>query len=287
MADSPYIIDVTAETFESVVLEGSLERPVLVDFWAGWCQPCQMLMPMLARLAEEYAGAFLLAKVDTEAQQALAMQWGIRSLPTVKLFRNGGPVDEFMGVQPEEVIRAILDGYVERASDALRTEAMGLHRAGRSEQAIALLRKAAAEDPANPRVSMDLLNVMVEAGQLDAAQALITQLPASLQAEPEIKGLGHRIEFARSLEGAPSRQDLEAALASDPDDLEARYQLAARHVQAGEYEPAMEALLSVLQRDRSFREGAARTGLLAIFDMLGGEGDLVKRYRARMFNALH
>ncbi len=129
MADSIYSVTVTAENFQSIILDGSFERPVLVDFWAEWCAPCRMLMPILAKLADEYRGRFLLAKVDTEDQQALAAQLGIRSLPTVMLFKSGRPVDQFMGALPESQVREFLDRHIPRASDGFLEQAQGQARA--------------------------------------------------------------------------------------------------------------------------------------------------------------
>ena len=124
MSDSPYIVEVTKENLESVVQQ-SMQTPVLIDFWAGWCEPCQTLMPILAKLADEYQGAFILAKVDTEAEQEIAQQLGIRSLPTVKLVINGGVVDEFSGALPETEVRAFLDKHIEAAPADPQGPAMG------------------------------------------------------------------------------------------------------------------------------------------------------------------
>jgi len=115
--DSPFISEADDSTFQSLVLDRSIDVPVLVDFWAEWCAPCKMLMPILAQLACEYEGKFQLVKVNTDKQQPLAVQYGVRSLPTLKLFRNGDIVDEIIGVQPEPAIRAIIDRYIVRESD--------------------------------------------------------------------------------------------------------------------------------------------------------------------------
>ncbi|MEK7666059.1 MAG: thioredoxin, partial [Pseudomonadota bacterium] len=108
MIPSPHIADVTQQTFESLVLAKSREIPVLADFWADWCGPCKQLMPVLARLVDEYDGKFFLAKINSDTEQPLAARYGVKSLPTVKLFKNGQVVEEFMGAQPEKTIRALL-----------------------------------------------------------------------------------------------------------------------------------------------------------------------------------
>ena len=127
MPESPYIVEVTAENYQEVVIQGSLQAPVLVDFWADWCQPCKILLPMLAKLVDEYQGKFILAKINTEQQQELAAQFGIRSIPTVKLFMQGQPVDEFSGALPEEQIRQFLDQHIPRESDKAVAQAQQRH----------------------------------------------------------------------------------------------------------------------------------------------------------------
>ena len=154
MADSPYVIAVTAESFRRVVVEGSHERPVLVDFWADWCAPCRMLMPILASLADAYGGKLLVAKVNTEEEQALAVEYSIRSLPTVQLFKDGRPIDQFMGALPEPQVREFLERHLPRESDRLLTQARGLLNAGDRAGAIRMIEQARKADSENARVRL-------------------------------------------------------------------------------------------------------------------------------------
>ncbi len=286
MADSIYSVTVTAENFQSIILEGSFERPVLVDFWAEWCAPCRMLMPILAKLADEYRGRFLLAKVDTEDQQALAAQLGIRSLPTVMLFESGRPVDQFMGALPESQVREFLDRHIPRASDGFLEQAQGLMVGGDLEGARVMIERAREQDPENARLALAEVQLMAARGEATAALEAIDGLPIELASDPEVQALRGQLRFATALEDAPTEADLLAVLATAPTDSLARYQLAAYQVLRGDYEAALENLLTIMKRDRAFQEDAGRKGMIAIFDLLGG-GELVARYRARMMNALY
>ncbi len=287
MADSPHVVTVTAENFESVVIDGSFDLPVLVDFWADWCAPCRMLMPILAKLAEDYGGQFLLAKLNTEEEQAMAAHFGIRSLPTVQLFKEGRPVDQFMGALPETQIREFLDRHIARASDGLLAQAQGLMAAGDLDRARGLIQRARGEDPANPRVALAEVQLTVAQGDVEEAQSQLERLPIDLAHDPEVTALRGQLQFATALKGAPGPSALQARLAADPKDSEARYQLAAHHVVAGEYAAALESLLELMKRDRTYGDDAGRKGMVAVFDLLGGADDLVTKYRARMMSALY
>lgn len=287
MTDSPYIVTLTAANFESVVIDGSFERPVLVDFWADWCAPCRALMPILAKLAEEYQGRFLLAKLDTEGERALAAQFGIRSLPTVQLFRDGRPVDQFMGALPETQVREFIDRHLPRASDGLLAQAQGMLAAGDLGRATKLIERAHAEDPDNPRVALVEIQLAVALGQTAEAQAALDRLPLELASDPEVAALRGQLLFATALTGAPEPAVLEQRLAANPRDGAARYQLAAHRVIQGDYETALALLLELVRRDRAYGEDAGRKGMVAVFDLLGGSGDLVTRYRTRMMTALY
>ncbi len=287
MSASPYIFDVTEADFGATVLENSYKAPVLVDFWAVWCGPCKMLMPLLARLADEYQGKFLLAKVNTDEQRKLAMQFNIRSIPTVKLFKNGEVVDEMLGAQPESVIRTLIERHMVRESDSLRTRAEAAYRAGDVTQALALLEQAARLDPDNHRVRIDLARMLLDQNALEQAERILNDLPREARDEPDASALLGRLEFARIAASAPDTVTLEKTVTAQPSNSEARYQLSARKVLQGDYEGALDQLLAILQHDRVFRDEAARKAMVAVFNLLGGKGEVVTRYRNRMFNALH
>lgn len=287
MADSPYISDVTQETFESLVIAQSREIPVLVDFWAAWCGPCQMLMPRLAKLAEDYAGRFFLAKVNTDVEQALATRFGIRSLPTVKLFKNGEIVDEFMGVQPDGTIRALLDRHIPRPSDKAAAAALALYREGDREGAVAQLQAAIDQDPANDRIKLQLAEMLFELGRIDEGETVLKSVSAKALADPETSAAMGKLEFARVAAGAPATAALAQTVADHPERLETRYQFAARLVLDRDYEAAMEQLLEIVRRDRRFRDDAGRKGLLTVFNLLGNKGEAVTRYRRALSLAMH
>ena len=286
MTESPHIVEVSAADFQQVVLDGSFERPVLVDFWAEWCGPCKMLMPVLAQLADAYAGKFLLAKVNTEENQDLATQFGIRGIPAVKLFRNGQAVDEFTGALPEGEIRAFLDQHIPRESDNLIARAEQLWADGDTAGAVALARQAADQDSDNPRAALALARLQAASGDAAGARQTLDALPANEQLSDEFKALDSQLTFSAIAETAPSRAELERALAADERASEARYQLAARLVLENDYEGALEHLLTLMKTDRKFGDDAARKAMVQIFEILG-DHPAVGSYRSRMMNLLY
>jgi putative thioredoxin len=285
MADSPFIIDVTRENYAQV-MEASFQVPVLLDFWASWCQPCHALMPVLAKLAEEYQGKFLLAKLNTEEEQEIAARFGIRSIPTVKLFRDGQPVDEFMGALPEQAVREFLERHLGRESDVHVAEAREQLAAGNAAGAIVLLDEARENDPDNPRIILALAEAQAAMGDTTAAEETLNSLPRDEQDKPEVAALRNHLFFEGQVANAPTATELEARLAADPDDHEARFQLAIRKVVDRDYETAMDLLLQLMQADRSFGDDAGRRGLVKVFELLGDD-PRVGECRRRMASLLY
>lgn len=285
MADSAFIIDVTAENFDEV-METSFKVPVLVDFWASWCQPCLVLMPILARLAEEYDGKFVLGKVNTEADQALAARFGIRGIPNVKLFRDGKQVDEFTGALPEQAVREFLDRHVAHESDATVLQARERLEDGDAAAAVALLNEARELDPGNARIAIALAEAQAASGDVDGAEATIRSLPANEQIKPEVETLKSRLFFEAQVADAPATEELEGRLENEPDDIEAAFQLGLRKVLEEDYDRALALLLGVMEKDRSFRDDAGRRSLVRAFDLLGDDAR-VGDYRRRMAKLLY
>ncbi len=287
MSESPYIHNVSMQNFQNLVLEKSINKPILVDFWADWCQPCQTIMPMLAKLAEEYAGKFELAKVDADAEQELAAHFGIKSLPTMKLFFKGQVVDERMGAVPESDIRAMLDKHIVSESDQFMQAAMLSYQQGQTEQALEMLNQALAKDPDNAELKITIAQMVQEQGDSESALALLDSLDdAGGKLDSAIK-LRAEINMAVQLADLPDLNEIEQRLQQNPGDLEALLQKS-RHLTAlTDYDNAMECLLTIMRSDRSFEDDAGRNGLLELFDLLGGEHPSVQTYRRKLFTLLH
>ncbi len=285
MTKHPAVLDVTQATFASAVLEASRQLPVLVDFWAGWCQPCQMLSPILDRLAKEAAGTFILAKVDTDREQALAFQYGVRSLPTVKLFRNGEVVEEFVGLQQPAVYRAAIERHRVNAVDQVIAQAEVAWQQGKKKQAIELLKKAHAAEPTHIPVTLALADKLLTSGAWAEAAALLHGLPAN--AQMEAKGLLARLEFVQRAQTLPEIAVLAQRVQHHPDDVEARYHWAVQAAATGDYETALEQFLEIFRRAPAYQEGIARKSLVALFAMLGEEHPLVPIYRRKLSQLLY
>lgn len=287
MHASPFIIEATLDNFGTAVVEKSRQVPVLVDFWAAWCAPCRALMPLLHRLADEGEGKFVLATVDSDAQPELAAQFGVRSLPTVKLFKDGAVADEFLGAQPEAVIRAFLEPHLPRPSDRLRAEAQAALKEGDAARAVERLRDASRADPEHLALRLDLIDALLSMGEVGEAETLLKELPFQHHEEPAVKVLEARLAIARTVHDAPAVETLRARLDADGDDLAARHLLGMQLAAAGDYPAAMAQLFEVMKRDRRYGDDAGKRGLIALFEILGSDHALVQQYRRKMAPLLY
>jgi putative thioredoxin len=279
---SEHALDVGLADFAQHVLEESKQRPVVVDFWAPWCGPCKSLKPILEKLAAEYGGKFLLAKINSDENQELAARYGVRGIPSVKAFIDGEPVDEFSGALPESEVRAFLDRLAPSPVDELRRQAAEAHSAGDAPSALQWLADASRIDPDHVGVRLDAAEIMLDLNEADEARRLIGSVPDD--ADPRVPALKARLQFM----GAAGEDEtaLRSRVAANENDLEARLKLANRLVAAGQHEAGMDQLLEIVRRDRSFEDDVGRRTLLSVFDLLGG-GEAVSRYRRLLASVLY
>jgi putative thioredoxin len=282
---SAHAIDVSEATFQAEVIERSKEMPVLVDFWAPWCGPCRVLKPVLERLAEQYGGKFRLAKINSDENQRLSTEYGVRSIPNVKAFVDGKLADEFLGAQPESAVREFIDGLLPTAEDLLRKEARALVERGDLQGALALLERAAGSERHDDHVLADQAAVLLALGRLDEARAAAARMGPLASQDPEISALLAQLQFADA--GSEDLPALRRRVAADPADLEVRLRLAKREVAAKNYEAGLEQLLEIIRRDRKWNNDAGRKTMLSVFDLLGGGSELVSKYRRLLAAALN
>jgi putative thioredoxin len=283
MSDLPHVFDATTETFEDTVLRASLEVPVLVDFWATWCGPCKTLGPILEKLAGEYNGAFLLAKVDVDKEQQIAAAFQIRSVPTVFLVKGGQLVDGFPGALPEGQLREFLASHGVLPAEAADAPVVDAPLDPQAQ--VAALREAVAADPDKDELKLDLVLALLKTGEATEAERLLDALPANLATDDRAVKARARLGFAAALKDAPSVEALRAAVTANADDLRARHLLGVRALVEGDSEAALEQFLEVLKRDRAYEEGLARKSLIDAFRVIEDEA-LVSQYRRKMSSLL-
>jgi len=284
-AVSPHIFDVDQANFETEVLQASLTTPVLVDFWAEWCGPCKSLGPMLEKLAVEYNGTFRLGKVDVDKNQELAGIFGIRSIPTVVLVKDGQILDGFAGALPEGQLRQFLSRHVQPLEGDFEEEALEDLAPESPEEAINRLQQEIAESPNRAELKLDLAIALAQAGHASAAEAELNALPANLATDSRAVRLRSQLDLARSLEGTPAMSTLQQRIHANPQDWEA-HDLLGVHLLLGE-DPAagLEHWLLMLEKARDWNDGQAKKRLLAAFNTLD-DAELVGRYRRRMASLL-
>jgi putative thioredoxin len=283
---SQFAYDVDQSNFQQRVIETSMHTLVIADFWAEWCNPCKILKPLLEKLAEEYGGRFILAKINTEQNQELAAQFGVRGIPNVKAIYNGVLVDEFSGALPEAQVREFIDRNIPSPADELIIRAGAQRDTGDLEGAMATLGEASKLDPGNEAIRVEAADILLEQGQAEEAKALLDSLSPLTRMEERSAQLIAKAAFALGGQSAGDESSLRARIAGNSDDHDARLQLANLLVASGRFAEGMDELLAIVQRDRAWNDDAARKTLLSVFSMLGAD-PLVAQYRRKLASALN
>jgi putative thioredoxin len=277
-------IDVGEEDFESAVLDRSKVVPVVVDFWAPWCGPCRVLGPVLEKLAAEYGGDFILAKVNVDENPTLAGALGIQGIPAVKLFTDGRIASEFTGALPEPMVREFLSKFLPSAADKQAQEAAQLEQEGKNAQAKELYQTVLKSEPNNARALFGLGRLLAKEGEVTEALEQLDKIAIIAEERQEADRLIARLKLQQG--GAQDESALRAKLKSNPDDLDTRFELAQALASMEKYEEALSELLAVIRKDRGFRDDGARQAMIQIFEVLGPDNPLTDKFRSELAKVL-
>jgi putative thioredoxin len=280
------IVEINLENAKQYLIEESFVRPVLIDFWADWCAPCKSLMPILEKLAHEYAGAFLLAKVNADEMNAISSQFGVRSLPTVMLMKDGQPIDGFAGALPEVQVRELLEKYLPKLWEKNVNEAQAFIMAGEFNSALPLLRQAYEDSKHDAAIACLLAQCHLELNRIDNAEAILATIKIADQ-DAHYAQLRAQVELKKQAAKTPELVALETAYAKDPTNLNHAYQLAIQYNAEAVHRPALELLLSILRKDRNFADGAAKKTFMDISAALGKGDPLAIEFQRKLFTLLY
>ena len=271
--------------FTADVIEASMKVPVIVDFWAPWCNPCKQLTPMLEKLVRQAGGLVRLVKVNVDENQPLAAQVRVQSIPTVYAFKNGQPVDGFVGAQPESQIRALiakLTAGEKTPAEVALEQADAALEAGDAEGANAVYQEILARDPAHPGATAGMIRAAVALGQTAEARALADALPDAVKKDSAVAAALSALELAEQSDDAGDADEFRRKLEADENDHQARFDLAVSLFGAGDNEQALEELLELFKRDRAWNDEAARKQMVKMFDALGASHPLTVEGRQRL-----
>ena len=270
------MLDITLQNFEADLITASMQQPVLLDIWAPWCGPCKALGPVLEKLETSYEGRFKLAKLNSDEQPEIAGQlsqmFGVRSIPFCVLFKGGQPVDGFVGALPEGEVRAFLDKHVasaeQLAAEEEVEEAKALLEDGDVDRALEKLQEAVAINPADDSARYDYLRALLASGRIEEARRAYDPVASKVVQDLRIAACGHWLAACEASTAAPPVATLEASLAADKRDFDARFALAQHHFAAHRFTQAMDELLEILMRDKTWRDGLARKTYVAVLEVM-------------------
>ena len=284
MSEAQHVFDVSVQNFNSEVAERSQKTPVLLEFYADGAEQSQEAAALLARLAGEYEGKFLLGRVDIQRNPELVQQLQVRTLPTVKVVFQGQIVQNLEGPLPEPQLRELLDQLTMSPVERIRAQVDELLEQGDRPAAIQLLQQLIAEEPGNHGIAVELADLLIMEGDMDQAQTMLRGLPDDAEG---ISKPRNRIAFIEEASSLSSVLELSQSVAGDADNLRLRYELAVAQVSDDQIEAALENLLVMLQKDRDFEDELARKTMIRIFELLGKGDEIATRYRRKMFTFLH
>ena len=291
MQTNPQVVDVDASNFEAVVIQGSQDRLVVVDFWAPWCGPCRTLSPILTEVVTSLGNGVVLAKVNVDDNQQLAMAFGVQGIPAVKIVKNGQLVKEFTGALPREQIEEILRPLVPEAAAAEQAgppeQAEHLAEAGDLDGGARLYEEILGADPEDGKALLGLARVRRRQGGHAAVEALVGRVKEDSSEYRPAQALLHLIGMARTCGEAGGLQACSRKLQADPEDLDARYELGCCAAAEEDFATALREWLTVVERRKDFRNGAARDAMISLFFHLGRHHDSVGDYPQRLHRALY
>jgi len=291
MTDIDTKFDVTEENFKTLVLESSHHQPVLVDFWASWCAPCQTLMPLLEKLAKDYGGKFLLAKINADEQQALTTQYQVKSLPSVKLFVNGEVVDEFLGIRGQAELRNFLNQHLTRKSDLELELALEKITNGETEDAKVILEQAHQTDPSNAKITIELALLYVQSQLSAKAEKLYLTLEPEHKDSQQAQQLFTYITLSKERAEIMNADEAIKILKQQPPDSapnpEALYSYSLELIFKKQYTQAMDNLLKLLLINQQYRKNIAQKTLIEIYKIIDEQPEIVQEYRRKMAKLLN
>jgi putative thioredoxin len=276
------MIDTTLSSFESDVIEASMEAPVLVDFWAPWCGPCKALGPLLEKLERDYGGRFKLVNVNSDTNPELVSSFCLKSIPYVVAFVDGNAVAQFMGAQPEAYIRAFLDRLIPNPGEIEHRSAREALAKGQFGVAEEFLKNALALDPSNDGARLDMIGMLLDRNDVEGAAVHYGMLSPKAENQSTYAAVKARHDAALKAASLPPRELLSERIETDGGDLDARMDLAEVHIARREFAPALAQLLEIVRRDRSFREDIGRVKMLEVFEMAAAQPELVDEYRNKL-----